>query len=66
MRWCGGGVGLLGRRIGIILLLLVAGCGRTLTQVSSRAQEGIQAQQAYATGMDRYTAKAYAGTIPES
>lgn len=57
---------MLGRRIGIILLLLVAGCGSTLTQVSSRAQEGIQAQQAYATGMDRYAAKAYAAAIPEN
>ena len=52
--------------ISLTLAVLVAGCGSTLTQMSTQMHEGIQAQQAYAAGMDRYTAKAYAGTIPES
>jgi tetratricopeptide (TPR) repeat protein len=42
----------------------VGGCGSTLAQVSSSAQEGIRAQQAYAAGLDRYNAKEYAAAIP--
>lgn len=64
MRWFGGGSGMMGRMIGILLLLLVTGCSSTLTQVTARAREDVQAQQAYAAGLERYNAKEYAAAIP--
>ncbi len=46
------------------LALLVAGCGNTLTQVSMRARQDLEAHRAYSAGVNRYAANDYAAAIP--